>query len=71
MIFVQYLNGMIYQKEYIIGGLSRLINEEYVYQEPVEWTKRRNSIRKNQVPIENLQNLIEDGANEREIQKIL
>lgn len=45
--------------------------KKYIYKEPVEWTERRNSIRKKQIPIENLQKLINDGANEREIQKVI
>jgi len=47
------------------------INKDYIYKEPEEWTERRNTIRKKQIPIENITSLIEDGANEREIQKIL
>ncbi|ACD53635.1 hypothetical protein ST12_06240 [Clostridium botulinum] len=45
--------------------------KEYCYKEPEEWTKRRNTIRKNQIPIETIANLVGDGANEREIQKVI
>lgn len=48
-----------------------MINKDYVYKEPTEWTERRNNIRKSQVPIERLQELVESGASEREIQKVL
>lgn len=48
-----------------------MFNKDYVYKEPEEWTKRRDNIRQNQIPIENLQELVENGANEREIQKVI
>lgn len=47
------------------------MNIDYVYKEPEEQSKRRSEIRKAQVPIEKLQKLVDAGAIEQEIQKIL
>lgn len=47
------------------------MNESYVYIEPEERAKRRNEIRSTQVPIEDLQRLVSEGATEQEIQKVI
>lgn len=43
----------------------------YTYKEPEERTKRRCMIRKDQIPIEELQAMVSNRANERKIQKII
>lgn len=47
------------------------INKDFVYQEPEERKQRREKIRKAQLPVEKLENLVKLQANEREMQKIL
>lgn len=46
-------------------------DKDGLYKEPVEWTDRRNNIRKNQVLVERLQELVSNAANERSFQEII
>ena len=47
-----------------------MINKNYEYKEPVEIKERRESIWKNQLPIENLYRLVDEGASEEKFHKV-
>jgi hypothetical protein len=47
-----------------------MINKNYEYKEPIEIKERRESIWKNQLPIENLYRLIDEGASEEKFHKV-